>query len=107
MTNVITVNTIGLTDAEMLKLVSVLSSQPNIEKSIVYGARAKGTNKKFSDVVMTLVGSKLTRHDLNHAVMFIDDILLPYEFDLSLYSSLKNEVLLEHIDRVGKLIYKA
>lgn len=37
MTNVITVNTIGLTDAEMLKLVSVLSSQPNIEKSIVYG----------------------------------------------------------------------
>ncbi|WP_440425596.1 hypothetical protein [Prevotella sp.] len=56
---------------------------------------------------MTLVGSKLTRHDLNHAVMFIDDILLPYEFDLSLYSSLKNEILLEHIDRVGKLIYKA
>lgn len=104
---VITVNTIGLTDAEMQKLISVLSSQPNIEKAIDYGVKAKGTNKKFSDVDMTLVGSKLTRHDLNHAIMLIDDILLPYQFDLSLYSSLKNENLLEHIDRVGKLIYEA
>lgn len=100
-------NSIGLTDLEMQKLISVLSSQPNIKKAIVYGSRAKGTNRRFSDIDMTLVGSKLTRHDLNHVAMLIDDLLLPYEFDLSLYSSLKNENLLEHIGRVGKVIYEA
>ena len=96
---------IGLTEVEMQKLVSVLSSQKNIEKAIVYGSRAKGTNRRFSDVDLTLVGSNLTHRDLNEVALRIDDLLLPYEFDISLYSSLKNKELLEHIDRVGKVIY--
>ncbi len=98
---------IGLTNVEMQKLVSVLSSQPNIEKAIVYGSRAKGTNQKFSDVDMTLVGRNLSHSDLNQVALKIDDLLLPYEFDLSLYSSLTNKNLLEHIRRVGKVIYES
>ncbi len=98
---------IGLTNVEMQKLVSVLSSQPNIEKAIVYGSRAKGTNQKFSDVDMTLVGRNLSHSDLNQVALKIDDLLLPYEFDLSLYSSLTNKNLLEHIRREGKVIYES
>ena len=98
---------IGLTTAEMQRLVAVLATQPNIEKAIVYGSRAKGTNRKFSDVDLTLVGKNLTHSDLNQVAMRIDDLLLPYEFDLSLYSSLTNENLLEHIKRVGKVIYES
>ncbi len=98
---------IGLTNVEMQKLVSVLSSQPNIEKAIVYGSRAKGTNQKFSDVDMTLVGRNLSHSNLNQVALKIDDLLLPYEFDLSLYSSLTNKNLLEHIRRVGKVIYES
>lgn len=98
---------IGLTNEEMQKLVAVLSSQPNIEKAIVYGSRAKGTNRRFSDVDMTLVGKNLSHSDLNQVALKIDDLLLPYEFDLSLYSSLTNQNLLEHIRRVGKVIYEA
>lgn len=98
---------IGLTNEEMQKLVAVLSTQPNIEKAIVYGSRAMGTNRKFSDVDMTLVGKNLSHSDLNQVALKIDDLLLPYEFDLSLYSSLTNKNLLEHIRRVGKVIYEA
>lgn len=32
---------IGLTNEEMQKLVAVLSTQPNIEKAIVYGSRPR------------------------------------------------------------------
>ena len=96
---------IGLTGDELQKLISVLSSQKNIEKAIIYGSRAKGTNRKFSDVDLTLVGSNLTHRDLNVLALSVDDLLLPYEFDISLYSALKNKKLLEHIDRVGKVIY--
>ena len=35
----------------------------------------------------------------------VDDLLLPYNFDLSLFSSLSNPSLREHIDRVGIVIY--
>ena len=84
---------IGLTNEEMQKLVAVLSSQPNIEKAIVYGSRAKETNRRFSDVDMTLVGKNLSHSDLNQVALKIDDLLLPYEFDLSLYSALTNQNL--------------
>lgn len=98
---------IGLTNEEMQELVAALSTQPNIEKAIVYGSRAMGTNRKFSDVDMTLVGKNLSHSDLNQVALKIDDLLLPYEFDLSPYSSLTNKNLLEHIRRVGKVIYEA
>ena len=98
---------IGLTNEEMQELVAALPPQPNIEKAIVYGSRAMGTNRKFSDVDMTLVGKNLSHSDLNQVALKIDDLLLPYEFDLSLYSSLTNKNLLEHIRRVGKVIYEA
>lgn len=98
---------IGLTNEEMQKLVAVLSTQPNIEKAIVFGSRAKGTTREFSDVDMTLMGKNLSHSDLNQVALKIDDLLLPYEFDLSPYSSLTNENLLEHIKRVGKVIYES
>lgn len=98
---------IGLTNEERQKLVAVLSSQPNIEKAIVYGSRAKETNRRFSDVDMTLVGKNLSHSDLNQVALKIDDLLLPYEFDLSLYSALTNQNLLEHTRRVGKVIYES
>lgn len=98
---------IGLTNEEMQKLTAVFSAQPSIEKAIVYGSRAKGTNRKFSDVDLTLVGKDLSHSDLNQIALKIDDLLLPYEFDLSLYSSLTNKNLLEHIERVGKVIYES
>ncbi len=101
------VEDIGLTNEEMQKLIAVLSAQPNIEKAIVYGSRAKGTNRKFSDIDLTLVGKNLSHSDLNQIALEIDDLLLPYEFDLSLYSSLTNKNLLEHIERVGKVIYES
>ena len=101
------VDSIGLTNEEIQRLVAVLSTQPNIERAIVYGSRAKGTNRRFSDVDMALVGKNLSHSDLNQVAMKIDDLLLPYEFDLSLYSSLTNENLIEHIKRVGKVIYES
>ena len=36
----------------------------------------------------------------------IDDLLLPYTLDLSLYSHIDNADLLDHIQRAGKLFYQ-
>ncbi len=35
----------------------------------------------------------------------IDDLLMPYELDLSLKKDIKNTALLEHINRVGIALY--
>jgi uncharacterized protein len=38
--------------------------------------------------------------------MELDELPLPYRFDLQAISTIKNRSLLEHIDRVGIVIYQ-
>lgn len=82
-----------------------LSSVSGVKKAILYGSRAKGNYKPFSDIDITLVGDSLSRRDLNVASCALDDLLLPYQIDLSLYDTLKNEDLIEHINHYGVEIF--
>ena len=96
----------GLKDIEIEKICRLFAENERIESVILYGSRAKGNYKPFSDVDITLKGDELTRHDLNFLKISIDDLLLPYQFDISIFKSLKNSDLIEHINRVGIAIYK-
>ena len=96
----------GLTDIELSKLRDVFSQYTDIEKVVLYGSRAKGNYKPFSDVDITLIGDTLTHNRLNKLSLDIDDLLLPYEFDISIFHTLANNDLIEHIERVGVTIYQ-
>ena len=95
----------GLTDIELSKLNSVFSQYEDIEKVVLYGSRVKGTYKPFSDVDITLIGNTLTHNRRNQLSTDIDDLLLPYQFDISIFHTLKNPDLIDHIKRVGITIY--
>ncbi len=96
----------GLTDIELQKLHTIFASNERIEQVILYGSRAKGNYKPFSDVDISLVGNVLSRTDVNRLYTTIDESSLPYKFDISLFHSLKNEELIDHITRIGIVIYK-
>ena len=95
----------GLKDKEISDLRGVLASFPEVEEAIIYGSRARGTNKVSSDIDLTLKGS-LSYLQLALLDAKIDDLYLPYFVDLSLFSMLKNEDLIESIEREGKVLYK-
>ena len=96
----------GLTESELGRLRELFTSNERIMEVVLYGSRAKGTFKPFSDVDITLVGTRLSRQDLNRLALAIDDLLLPYQFDISLFHSLRNAALTDHILRRGQSIYK-
>lgn len=96
----------GLTDDELNRLCAVFARNERIERAILYGSRAKGNYKPFSDIDITLTGPELTLDDLRSIIMTIDDLLLPYEVDVSLFAGLKNEALKDHIKRVGVVLYE-
>ncbi|MCQ2319494.1 MAG: nucleotidyltransferase domain-containing protein [Bacteroidales bacterium] len=96
----------GIKDSEFELLQSVFKKHENIEKVVLYGSRAKGNYKPFSDVDITLFGEKLSHSDLNKIALDVDDLLLPYQFDISIFKSLKNKDLIEHILRVGIVVYE-
>ena len=95
----------GLKDKEISDLRGVLASIPEVEEAIIYGSRARGTNKVSSDIDLTLKGS-LSYLQLALLDAKIDDLYLPYFVDLSLFSMLKNADLIESIEREGKVLYK-
>jgi predicted nucleotidyltransferase len=96
----------GLNHQELESIKQILSSYSEVEKAIIYGSRAKGTYRPNSDIDISLMGSKLTLGVLNKISWQLDDLLLPFTFDLSNFHQINNPALVEHIERVGKIIYE-
>jgi uncharacterized protein len=78
-------DSIGLPNTVIKSFYSIFSCYPEIDQVILYGSRAKGIFREGSD---------------------IDDLLLPYSLDISLFSVIDNPDLIHHINRVGKVIYQ-
>ena len=95
----------GIEKEEWEKVFSVFSHFPHIKSAILFGSRAKGTNKPFSDADIALGGEALSLVDMLQLKNEIDDLLLPYEFDFCIYKDLKNADLKSHIARRGVRIY--
>lgn len=91
----------GLSQTAIDSINSVLSNYGSIDVVLIYGSRAMGTYHKGSDIDLTIKSKKLTLSDLLKIENQIDDLLLPYKVDLSLYGAIDNPNFIEHIDRVG------
>lgn len=96
----------GLDAATIHKIQDVLSQFPEIEKALLYGSRAKGNYRPGSDIDLSLIAETLTADRLLQLENRLDDLLLPYQFDLNLFHALQNPALIEHIERVGKIFYE-
>jgi len=95
----------GLTSETIERLQRIFSHYGQISEVILYGSRAKGTYTEGSDIDLTLKGEDIDFSTLQQIMDEIDNLLLPWLFDLSIYSKLDNKDILEHIDRVGISMY--
>ena len=95
----------GLKESDIELIKKVFSNYPEVEKVILYGSRAKGTYKPASDIDLTLLGDKLNLTTLQKIEIDLDDLLLPYFFDVSIFNQISNPDLIEHIELVGISFY--
>ena len=96
----------GLKTHIIEKILSVLKQHAEVESAILYGSRAKGNFRPGSDIDLTLTGENLTYRILTRIEDEIDDLLLPYLFDLSILRQIQNPNVVEHIHRVGLSFYQ-
>jgi predicted nucleotidyltransferase len=92
----------GLKEQHINAINSVFLIYPQIKKAILYGSRAKGNYRNGSDIDITLIGDDLDLTILFKIETKLDDLLLPYKIDLSIFHQIENTDLIEHIQRVGK-----
>ena len=83
---------------------SVLARHPAITGAILFGSRAKGTAHPASDVDLALEGiaDPLQAEAIANE---LDELPLPYRFDVKALAVIRHRPLLEHIERVGIRIH--
>src|ERR1051325_181216 len=97
----------GLKETTIQQICDVLAKYASVEKAVLYGSRAKGNYKNGSDIDLTLYGgADLTLNVLYRLSDELDDLLLPYTIDLSIFSQISDPDVLEHIRRVGVTFYE-
>ena len=96
----------GLPASAVEKIRGVFASHPRVAKAVLYGSRAKGNFRNGSDIDLTLHGENLDFSEIVRIENELDDQLLPYTIDLSVFEKLDHVGLREHIKWVGQVFYE-
>ncbi|OAV73574.1 putative nucleotidyltransferase [Bacteroidales bacterium Barb6] len=96
----------GLKDTDIQRIKQVFAPYSEVERVVLYGSRAKGNFKPASDIDLTLYGEKLTLTLQYKIENDLDDLLLPYKMDVSIFHRISNPDLTDHINRIGQVFMK-
>ena len=96
----------GLKDAHREAIIAVIAANDRVERAVLFGSRATGTNTVTSDVDIALFGDRLTLTDQARLAAAVDGIPMAQTVDLLLYDSIQDRTLREHIRRQGIAWYE-
>ena len=93
-----------LTPRELALIQGVFRRHPQISSATLFGSRAKGTHSIRSDVDLVVSGAvEPLRAEAIAAEL--DELPLPYRFEVQSLDHLAHPALRAHIDRVGIVVY--
>jgi uncharacterized protein len=96
----------GLTAEEVGCICGVFASFPQVEEVLIYGSRAMGNYRPASDIDLTLKGKGIDLSLHTEIEFALDDLMLPYKFDITVFDRITNPEFIDHINRVGKSFYR-
>ena len=91
----------GLKDEHRAAIIAAIAANDRVERAVLFGSRATGTNTLSSDVDIALIGDRLTLTDQARLAAALDEIPMAQEIDLVLYDSIRDHALREQIRRDG------
>ena len=91
----------GLKKGHRAAITAAIAANEKVERAVLFGSRATGTNTDTSDVDIALFGSRLTLTDQARLAADIEEIPMAQSVDLVLYDSLDNPALRRHIRTQG------
>ncbi len=97
-------NNLPLQPTELEQVCLVLSRHPTVLNATIFGSRAKGTHSQRSDIDLALAGP-LDALGAEAIAAELEELPLPYLFDVQALDSITYEPLIKHIERVGIKIY--
>jgi uncharacterized protein len=95
----------GLEDIELEQITEVFSRYPAIDKVILFGSRAMGKEKPGSDIDLAIKGENLTYDDTLEIQLSLENLNFLLKFDIINFNMITDPAVLDHIDRVGIILY--
>ena len=96
----------GLKESELKVIIDYLKNFKEVQKVVIFGSRARGDYKEYSDIdlcVFTL--NSATRIELPSKEE-LDNLRVPYLFDLAIWNQITNEKFKDRILRDGVVIWE-
>ena len=84
----------------------MLAQFPQVHTAVLYGPRAKGNYRNCSDIDLTLKGDNINLNVINKIELALDELYLPYTFDLSAFNQIDTPDLIGHVNRIGQVFYE-
>ena len=91
----------GLKDEHRAAIIAAMAANDRVERAVLFGSRATGTNTVSSDVDIALFGDRLTLTDQARLAALLDKLPMAQSVDLLLYDSIQDWALRDHIRRQG------
>lgn len=99
-----TAPTYGISKRSYSLLMDYLKKQKSIKKVILFGSRATGKARNGSDIDLAISGDISFEENLRIQAHINQILPIPYTVDVLHFESIKDEELLNHIERFGKTI---
>lgn len=97
----------GLSESQRNILIQIFDMFLKNGQVIVYGSRAKGTYTSRSDIDLIIKDSDISDPLIPEKIKEeIEESDFPYLADIQIYENINNIKLLEHVDRIGKILYE-
>jgi uncharacterized protein len=98
------VNAPSLSSRELELITAVFRRHPEVQVAKLFGSRAKGTHAAGSDVDIALWGD-VDELRAEAIAGELDELSLPYQFEVKSFPHTQLPALREHIERVGVVLY--
>lgn len=99
-------NRAWLTERELTLIQGIFKQHPEVSGAILFGSRAKGTHTPRSDVDLAVTGD-ITPLGAQAIAAELDELPIPYRFEVQPLESIRHLPLRDHIERVGVWLYRA
>jgi uncharacterized protein len=94
----------GLRDVDRAQICAVFQRFSGLRSAVLYGSRAMGNYKPNSDIDSAVVGS-ISERDLAAMAGDLEELPLPYKFDLIALDQVKLGALRQHVAQHGRVFW--
>lgn len=97
----------GLDQDILDKILAVLTGYPAIERAVIYGSRAAGTFKNYSDIDLAVSAPAMSEKEFARLRFELDELPIVFKIDVVHIDRLENENLRQKIAREEKTLLES